>query len=228
VGGNVTLPSFSYPIILNGSGTIRPAGSGISLTDVIVSSGSVISIEGLTITTSLTLRGSSALSAVEGSQIELENETVNLVLEVEGISLPTLKLGNIGEDYSIVPRSMRVLGLRAEIGRTTLVSGKTLSNCEEWRVLVELGRGEFTTECVTVSSGRLLEEPRVAAEIALVLVPIDASSPESNSANVGVIVGVVVGVVVVVAVVGVVGFILIKKKGSSGSSGGGSPPTGPI
>lgn len=209
------------PVVLNGSGTIRPAGESITLTDVIIPAGSIIYAENLEISTSLRLHGDSALGAVSGSLIRLENESVSLVLEAENARVPTLNLGNIGADYTIVPQSIRVLWLSPEVERTTLVSGRTLTNCEQWRVLTQLDVEGFTTECVTVSAARLLADADSNPEIALVLVPIKATEEKSDSGNVGAIVGGVVGGLVVLAAIGVGVFFLMKKGDGGSSSGGG-------
>jgi hypothetical protein len=217
------------PVLLAGSGSIAPA-DGLLLVrgDVMVAPSAAITAQGLTIVSRLSMDGSSSLAAKEGDAILLKNNSVDLEFAAEEKKLPTLNLGLIGNNYQTLPKSLKVnppVGLNADELRTFshwLISGQTLSNCEEWQKILELPPGQFKSECVNGNGNgngngrRLLSDSRSLVIKGITEAEsgapknVELPSPTDSPSDVGLIVGVVVGVVGAVSV-GIV-IILIRRR----------------
>jgi hypothetical protein len=226
-------PVSDVVVVLSGSGTIRSrTDDPLELSDLMLEPGAQIVADGLRVDGSLVLLGGSSLQPTENGKITLEN-WVSIGLQAEGVSLPTVDLGRVGEEYSVVPSSLVITGLGglepAAVGERKLIAGRTLSNCEDWKERVLIDSPAFTTECRTTAEGARILDNAPLPEIGLFLVAAskpgstsdDAANEEDND-NTGMIVGIVVGVVVVLAAVGAVVFFVMKRA-TDGSSGGAAP-----
>jgi hypothetical protein len=201
------------PVVFNGSGLIRPAyGDVLDLRDVTVPPGAAIVAQDLRVSAHLELIGGSALRA--SNHIDILNNSVDIVIVAQGKALPVLGLGFIGEAYTKVPRTISLTisdeGFeKKEIGAFThvIISGETLSNCEEWLNMVELSdRKHFQVLCVSGSGAKTLAEVR-----ALVVKGIDQGDDPSSDLVVYVAVA-----VAAVVVIGVIVFVLLRKKKKHG------------
>jgi hypothetical protein len=154
-------------VLITGTGGIRPpsGSSEVKLGGVTVGAEAKIVAEHLVITNRLELRVHSSLSAAEHDAISLTNGAVEIEFIGDAKTLPALDLGEIGDNYHIVPKSLKVdppTGLsEEELGSFShrLISGNTLSNCEEWKSFLVLPE-KFTSECIDDPSGRLLSGVR--------------------------------------------------------------------
>jgi hypothetical protein len=207
------------PLLIQGNGKIVPVqGESVTRSEVTLAQSSQIESTGLVIVKSLSMNGQSSLRAAADSKITLEDKKVAIEFVSSGKDLPTLNLGKIGDTYKIVPKSLTVhapTGLNSDELKTfshTLLSGETLSNCEEWQKLVELDSTLFTKECVSGSGSKLL------AGVRSLVIKGSGPQPTTSGPPVGVIVGVVVGVVVVGVVIGVVIFMRRKNAGTQSDS----------
>jgi hypothetical protein len=225
-GEMVEVPSNEEePVMLTGTGTIGPgSGQEVKLGEVTVGEEAEIVAEGLVITGRLALEGHASLSAAENAAIDLADRAVDIEFTGDAKMLPVLDLGQIGDNYQIVPKSLKVdppTGLSEdERGSFShrLISGTTLSNCEEWQKLLELP-ASFTSECIDVpgsgSGGRLLSGGGVRSLVVkgVPKAPPGSPSPDEGS-NATIIVVVVAGVagVVVIAVVAVVVWLVRRKN----------------
>jgi hypothetical protein len=142
VEGNATVvKSADDPIILQGSGTIRAENEGdeVVFDHIEIASGSHIIAEKLQVKSYLKLKGESGLSGADDTEIKLVNNQVHIVFEGEGTSTPSINLGQIGDNYAILPRKFEV-NIRASQFEPEelknfdreLVVGTTLSNCDDW------------------------------------------------------------------------------------------------
>jgi hypothetical protein len=228
VESDVAVPSTYHPVLLNGSGTIRPTSDGqLILADITLPQGSDVIADRLVVLSRMALVGDSSLTAVENGAITIAS-SVSIVFEGDGEELPSLDLGNVGADYGIVPRSFEIVKLNREVigNRRTLVAARSLSNCAEWIAKAQLNSEFFALECVNESDQvRVLEEgvlPRVSLELVPLAIaenpPGATPSSEGDESVVGVFLGVVGGILVAGVIVGAVVFFVTKKKGMDGES----------
>jgi hypothetical protein len=217
----------SESIILTGTGKIIAfPGEELVFREVTITPDTAISAEGLTVISRLTVLGKGSLSATAGTRIELPNRTVVIEMYAQGKDCPRLNLGDIGSDYSIVPKEFKI-GLPAELTpeelRTfshPLVVGSTLSNCGEWNKRLKLTSSSFRSECVSGTGARLLSEAK-----SLVIKGISATSTHQELTSTdglsgGAIAGIAVGSVAGAGSIGAAAFVLIRrrKKKVSGAS----------
>jgi hypothetical protein len=175
------------------------------------------------------MSGNSSLRAAVGRSIVLVHEVIVIELSAEASQLPFLDLGLIGDDYETVPASLKVNppdSLSREELRAyshEVISGTTLSNCEDWQHLLELTSNSFTSVCESGEGGKLLSGVR-SLVIKGVLTDTPSSSPDPGLSP-GEIVAIVIGVVAAVALAVGGGIYFFKKKqkvvqGSLSGSGG--------
>jgi hypothetical protein len=211
------------PVLITGTGGIRPpsGSSEVKLGEVTVGVEANIVAEHLVITARLALAPQSSLRAADNDAINLTSGVVDIEFTGDAKTLPALDLGDIGDNYEVVPKSLKVdppTGLsQEELGSFShrLISGNTLSNCEKWQTLLVLP-ASFTSECVDAPGGRLLSGVR-----SLVVKGVPKSPPDGGSNGTIVIAVVVGGVLVVVAAVAVA-IVVCRRRGkkSHGSSPG--------
>jgi hypothetical protein len=156
VANRTLVPYVNESIKFGGTGTIRAAvGGALELTVVALDAGSEITAENLTVFEGLTLTGGAVLKPQADTLIVLKENVFFELAEFEG-ALPTVVLGEIGENFTVVP-SVVAVAIKAadysaeELNRldAVLVEGRTLGNCEDWSERVDLGTesGQFETYC---------------------------------------------------------------------------------
>jgi hypothetical protein len=219
----VVVTNLEEPLELKGTGTITPPAGAKEVTrgDVTVATASDIVAVGLRIETRLTMAANSSLRAGEGNKIELAHKTVDIEFSSvgagAGAGLPTLDLGEIGDNYNILPKSLTVnppTGLKAEeLGgfSHTLISGDTLSNCEEWLDILDLRSDSFKSECVSGTGGGLLAGVR---SLVIKGIPPPGPSGEPDLLLIAIIAG--VAVVIVTIAIGV--YLVRRKKNKKNAS----------
>jgi hypothetical protein len=240
VSADLQLPaSVSVPIVLSGNGTIHGPSASVTVQDLTITPGTTITASGLILTGRFAIQGNSWLAPLPGTSIEWAN-TLRIVFIVTDGQVPSFDLGAIhtlrSNAQNTLPQSIEIVGLDTGGSATeprTLISGRTLEKCEEWKALVRLDSTAFTIECRDTSAGRAkLLAGDSFPEISLVLVPLvtpSATAPKTSpgpKSNVGLIVGIAVGGVAVVGiVVALVCRRFVKKRGDiSGGTGGSWKP----
>jgi hypothetical protein len=155
-------------VLINGSGTIHfTDGTGaiqpLILKDLVVVPGSEVKGGQLRIKSSLDLTGKSVLSPLsDNDKIELDDKQVEIVIRAREEDFPRLNLGEIGDEYKILPKSVEIDCSVAHLvgdGTWTLIEGNSLSNCAEWLGYVNFtnvpsGGGQLTAECQKPGSAR--------------------------------------------------------------------------
>jgi hypothetical protein len=205
------------PIVFQGVGVIRPEYIGselLAVSDVTIQGPASISAEGLSFGESVTLKGSGVLRPRGDGALTIL-PTLVLKAEVNEIFVPELILGNVGENYDIVP-SKFVLNLtdsrftQRELNELhkPLVSATTLSNCDKWKPEL-IGGEEFDTVCEN-------EQTAVRAEGGTrTLFLIKKGGPDagnSGSLGAGAIAGIAIVVLIVVIAAIVLALYMIKKN----------------
>jgi hypothetical protein len=223
---NVILSPVNGAVEFHGSGTVHVGlpNTPLSLVGVIIpGSESNIRTVRLTVESSIVINGNSILQAAEGDSINLVDRKVVIVLSSNGKkTLPTLDLGLIGFNYSTLPQAVHIkvpVGLTAEElanFQHSVISGRSLSNCEEWLELIQMDRSGFTAKCTDTAQAGLLDNETQLSMRSVVIVPLSSPSPEEQDSS-------KVGLIVVVAVAaGIVVFLLYRKqKGNVDDSGQG-------
>jgi hypothetical protein len=209
------------PLHVSGTGTLS-AGAGTELfaTIVVIESGANVTAVDLVVQTLLELQGNASLSPLTGGHIELVPE-VNIHFTATSTgTLPVLHLGEIGDDYSVVPSKFEISieGAPAEaaLGQP-LVSGRTLTSCDKWKAQVRGLPAGYGAQCKVMDgagSSRLL-----AGELIGLFVVKDEPAPADTGLSTAVVVVIVVVVVVVVIGAAIGAFVFLKKKrGDAGSA----------
>jgi hypothetical protein len=223
------------PIVLSGTGTIAPeSGSTLRRGVVVLNASADVQAIGLTVVTRVFLAGSSSLRAVESDLITLVNDSVDIELSADGTDqLPILSLGNIGDNYQVIPRSLKVTAPTGLSGDALkgfshpLISGSTLTNCESWQEILEMESADFRTVCEDGSGATLLSNGERSLVVKGVWVA-DPTTDSDSGPNVPLIVGVVVGSVAAVAIVGAIIAVVVRNRqqvAAEPSGGETSPPS---
>jgi hypothetical protein len=228
----------SRPITIGGSGILQAAsryeeGSSSPTTQLWLT---VLTIEpeaqligkDLVVQTSLRLESGARLAAAPLDKITLV-PGVELEFHCDNLEeLPHLDLGDIGENYSVVPSLLKVVinSSSSDEVHKPLVQGRTLSNCDQWKAKVEGLPREYEAQCEPVSSSgqSLLANGPVIGLFIVNSAPEptkavrdDGGSNAGGGLGIGVIVGIVIGAVVVIGVaVGAIWFFVLRKKDDSG------------
>jgi hypothetical protein len=213
-----------------GSGTIRANEGGVlELTVVTIPPNREITAVNLTVYEGLTLAGASVLKPRLDELIVIKDD-VFFELAEEEKALPTVDLGEIGANFTIVPSVVAVAIKATDYSQSelnsldaVLVEGRTLGNCEKWIDRVDLGseRDRFEAYCKYWGTEEAGRKVRAANErVSLNLKKRAGSDQEKPKAAslAWVAAPVVVVVVVIVAVVFVV--VRAKKRAVPNSSDG--------
>jgi hypothetical protein len=195
------------PVVLAGSGVISPAsGSVLDLLDVTIPAGEAIVAVSLRVGSYLELDGASALIAFPELSIDIVNNSVDIVLVAAAKSLPAVDLGLIGEDYTKLPKAISVTISadpfeKKDLGSFShvLISGQTLSNCEQWKSLVKLSDpAHFEAVC---EDGAVPGAKTLAGVRSLVVKGLKQEDGPNLILYIAAAAGVVVVIVVIVAIV---------------------------
>jgi hypothetical protein len=213
----------SRPISIGGTGVLQArSDQELWLTIVQIEPESQLIAKDLTVQASLHLDSGSSLAAAPLDKITLIPD-VELEFRCGNLEeLPHLDLGDIGDDYRVVPSVLQVVigsSSTSEDLHKPLVQGRTLSNCPDWQAKVRGLPSGYVAQCETISSSSqsLLANGEV---IGLFVV----KEPDGQGGlSGGVVAGIVIGVlVVVVAGAGAGWFFLVRKRDDSGGGGGGA------
>jgi hypothetical protein len=210
----------SVPIVIGGTGFLDPGNQQLWLTIVTLNKSADVIASHLVVQSSLQLSSGSSLQAAPNDKIQLED---NIVLEFNSDtldSLPSLNLGDIGPDYSVIPLTLVIQiddvnefndNLHQEI-----VAGRTLKNCEEWRKAVTGLPGNLDTTCdPIVNSGKMLEAGGEVIGLFVVKGGKKGDGDGDGGLSGGAIAGIVIGVVAVVGIgVAALWFLVVKKGGN--------------
>jgi hypothetical protein len=195
----------------------------VVLLDVTVAEDAVVTARDLRITQNLQMAGNSSLAAAAGSEIVITDGETVISMAAKGVHLPVLDLGEIGSNYRLLPGKLTVTapsGLSSaerESFRHGLISGETLSNCEDWKEALKIVGTGFEAECGSPSGARLLAASGDVLTLFIKGVP-DDDAP--NYLLYGVIGagGLTVIIVVIVVVVKLRKSDGLQYSGSSGST----------
>jgi hypothetical protein len=146
-------------VTLCGKGVLRGVSDELWLGEVTLERGSQLTAYGLVVQHSLRLEPNTKLAPGAHEKIELFND-VTIVFDfgkIEGLS--TLDLGEIGANYTIVPRSIQIVLTQTggdSAVHEVLIRGKALSNCAEWLDRVEGLPKRYSVTCERVRETRQL------------------------------------------------------------------------
>lgn len=225
------------PVEFRESGEIIPASgeTSIELAYVYISSGSQVVATNVTVKRQLVMEDGASLSAKPGpgSKITFE-EGVRILMQAKGAKMPFLDLGDIGSNYKIVPEIISIIptfdtnSMDAEAWPQVLVSGATLSNCNEWLERANLSDTQnFELMCNnTAPAVRLLGGGDV---ISLLIKRRRGGSGPDDGLGTGATIGIVIGGIAAVAIAAVVVVFVLRrgnKKVSSSSVDSGSSEGG--
>jgi hypothetical protein len=206
IDGIADLVSTPGSVAFSGFGTIQSVDSQgatvpFSLGSVTIKPGANITARKLEIVHVIELEGNGTLSADDDDHISLVQNLSIVIRSVDG-EYPFFDLGMIGTQYDFVPSAIIIANANPSPGSVYwLISGATLTNCEEWRSVVTFEDSEgVSTECKKDDTGE---------KVALALRG-KADAPSDDGVNVGLIAGATVGCVALIAGIG--GVAAWKKK----------------
>jgi hypothetical protein len=202
------------PVTITGHGRlVGLLNAPFNLTDVTIADGSEVSADGLTVLRRLHMIGSAHLMGVSGDWVSLATG-IDLIFTPSGHEIPRVNLGSVGRAYATRPASITV-NINAEdfsepdlqAIRVPIVSGRTLSNCEDWREIARVSpqSGRFKFQC-DPRTNETVDETGLCS-LYLQGLPPWADQPNRNWV---LIVVAVVSVVIVGAVI--VGVCMYNKK----------------
>jgi hypothetical protein len=201
-------------ITFYGSGTIAELGGGnLVLPNLVITGEADIVGSNLVLPGQLRLERNGKLQPDDGGLIELRNST-EITFVGKGDELPFLSLGDIGSTYSVIPAlviNIDVAGRDFSGYSRPVISGRDISNCEEWIAAVTLNdteHFEVVCESSTVSGGRLQADN---TETQLVVKSKTGEEEEESKIN-WVLIAIIAGAAVVVCVAIVLGCYLYNRK----------------
>jgi len=169
----------------------------LSISSLMITKTSEIKSRKLLIRNNLRIKGNSSLSPIDSEdQIDISNNSVKIVFDITNNEIPSIRLGNIGEQYTKVPEVLQLdidlINLSdKEIQRVyqdgkTIVTGRKL-NCDDWikkstlSVLNNNHNFTFILKCQTLSNSKLLEDiPEVGLAIYLQNQESAVTGPETD------------------------------------------------
>jgi hypothetical protein len=171
----------------------------------------------LVVQASLHLQSGASLMAAPFDKITLVPEVELEFRCGKAEDLPHLDLGEIGENYSVLPSLLKVVidsSSSSDEIHKPLIQGKTLSNCAEWQKKVTGFPSEYETKCETISGpgqSLLADGPVIGLFLAT------GNSKDDLGLSGGAIAGIVIGVLAVVGVAAeAVWFFVLRKRDDSG------------
>jgi hypothetical protein len=152
----------SYPLIVNGSGYVQIVDNEGEIADVHISnitidSGASVVAAGLFVEDFLGLSDGASLSPGDGFNIGL-SEGISILFTAQNVNtLPSLLLGQLGNDFAIVPSEIVVkiedVSVSVSNFRRLLIGGGSFGICDEWRSKVNGLPPSINTVCDVTNSG---------------------------------------------------------------------------
>jgi hypothetical protein len=207
--------------VLDGSGVISGEDNDKSpvelrFTSVVVAPGAKITADNVTVESFLELRDSAVLEPNPLDKIQLKSDVTLKFSGNTPETLPRFDLGIIGSDYAVVPSTIEIViadspGEVPDQQHQLIVKGRTLGNCDEWKVKLTGLPNSLEGRCEIVTSpGAKLAA--IDDEIGLFLVKKQGNDNNDDELDVGLIVGIVIAAVVVIVAVAVGVVIFLKKR----------------